>query len=217
MDMGDMFRAGLERDGYFDTIRGAPQFEEIMNRFVGQMPAGGVRGPAPVMPSMPQVPQMNALPMQGGMVDFNALAGMMAGPMPDLSQFFSSPAPVMSLPFVPSGVKGPQVVEPPGKNPINPVTMPQGLVGEAMGGQPGGLIGRAVAAALADSPSSGLPSAAPQADQGGGLLAQAMNATPGGFDKSAYMRALSGASPFDPITRLGGFSAMLDPRMGGLL
>lgn len=131
--------------------------------FVPSAPAGqSVRGPAPVMPQMPQVPTMQNLPMQGGMVDFNALAGQMAGPIPDMSQFFSSPAPVMGQPspFVPPGTKGPQVVSPPGKMPgqIPQLQMPQ------------------------------LPGMPVQQNQGGGPVAPMMD--PGGFDKGALLRAL---------------------------
>lgn len=49
--------------------------------------------PAPIFPQMPQVPLMSQLPMRGGMVDFNSLAGLMAGPIPNMQPFFPESSP----------------------------------------------------------------------------------------------------------------------------
>lgn len=119
------------RDYALEQMRGGPiaqlmqQRANTQNQNANPAPVGGIRGPAPVMPTMPQIPTMDNLPTQGGMVDFNALASQMAGPMPDLSQFFSSPAPVMSQPSPFGGTKGPQLPSPPGKVPGQvPAQMP---------------------------------------------------------------------------------------------
>lgn len=120
---GLMIRDRLEREARARLAEREQQY------FANHMPAGGIGGPAPIFPTMPQVPQMNQLPMQGGMVDFNALAGLMAGPpmgSPQQSPLGGMTGGGMGPFFQGNGMlstllgqlngRGPRIAPPPGKN-----------------------------------------------------------------------------------------------------